>query len=130
MIVNRSERSLGELFGDLSSETSNLVRQEVALAKTELMEKATQVGRDVGLLAAGGLVVYAGFLAVLAAVIIALAIVMPWWLAALLVGLVVIGVGYFLVQKGLDGLKHEDLAPRQTLDTLKENLEWAKQQTR
>lgn len=130
MVVNRQDRSLGDLLGDLSSETSNLVRQEVALAKTELMEKATQVGRDVGFLAAGGLIAYAGLLAVLAAIIIALANVMPWWMAALVVGLTVIGIGYALVQKGLDALKHQDFAPRQTMETLKENAEWLRQQTR
>lgn len=130
MQTHHPDRSLGDLFGDLSRETSTLLRQEVALAKSELTQKAGQVGRDVGFLVAGGAVAYAGFLAILAAVIIALAIVLPWWLAALIVGLVVVGIGYLLVQKGLSSLKHEDLAPRQTIETMKENLEWAKEQVR
>ena len=51
-------------------------------------------------------------------------------MAALVVGLVVAGVGYFLVQKGLTDLKRTDLAPRQTVETLKEDAQWAKDQTR
>lgn len=126
----REERSLGELFGDLSRETSALVRHEVELARTEIGQKASQVGKDVGSLAVGGAIAYAGFLAILAAIIIALSAAIPWWLSALLVGLVVAGIGYFLVQKGLTALKRQDMAPKQTLETVKEDKEWAKEQMR
>ena len=126
----RDERSLGELFSELAQETSTLVRQEVQLAKTEMGQKATRVGKDVGFLAAGGAVAYAGLLAILAGIIVLLGQVIHMWLSALLVGLVVAGVGYFLVRKGLDALKQEDLAPRQTIETLKEDGQWAKDQTR
>lgn len=78
MQTQRDDRSLGELVGDLSRETRTLVRQEVALAKTELTQTATEVGKDVGFLAVGGAVAYAGFLAILAAIILALALVLPW----------------------------------------------------
>ncbi|HYP42038.1 MAG TPA: phage holin family protein [Chloroflexia bacterium] len=131
MSQNRDDRSLGELFAELARETSTLVRQEVALARAELSQKAGQVGRDLGFLAIGGAIAYAGLLAIIAAIIIALATLgLPWWLSALLVGLVVAGIGYFLVQKGLSALKRESLAPRQTLDTLKEDVEWIKEQAR
>ena len=126
----RDERSLGELFSELARDTSTLVSQEITLAKTEMSQKASRVGKDVGFLAAGGAVAYAGLLAILAGVIVLLGQVIPMWLAALLVGLVVAGVGYFLVRKGLDALKREDLAPRQTIETLKEDQQWAKDQTR
>jgi tetrahydromethanopterin S-methyltransferase subunit G len=125
----RDDRSLGELFSELSQETTTLIRQEVQLAKTEMSQKASRVGKDVGILAAGGAVAYAGLLAILAGVIALLGLVIPLWLSALLVGLVVAAVGYFLVRKGLDALKREDLAPRQTIETLKEDKEWAKDQT-
>ena len=127
---SRDERSLGELFTELAQETSTLVRQEVQLAKTEMSQKATRVGKDVGFLAAGGAVAYAGLLAIIAGIIVLLGQVIPMWLSALLIGLVVAGVGYFLVRKGLDALKQEDLAPRQTIETLKEDGQWAKDQTR
>jgi VIT1/CCC1 family predicted Fe2+/Mn2+ transporter len=125
----RDDRSLGELFSELTQETTTLVRQEINLAKAEMSQKASRVGKDVGFLAAGGAVAYAGLLAILAAVIALLNAVMPLWLSALLVGLVVALVGYFLVKKGLDALKREDLAPRQTMETIKEDKEWAKDQT-
>ena len=50
------------------------------------------------------------------------------WISALVVGLVVAGVGYFLVQKGLSALKREELAPTQTIQTIKEDAEWVKEQ--
>jgi hypothetical protein len=123
------DRSLGELFSELSQETTTLIRQEVNLAKTEMSQKASRVGKDVGFMAAGGAVAYAGLLAIIAGVIALLALVIPLWLSALLVGLVVAGVGYFLVKRGLDALKQEELAPRETIETLKEDKEWAKDQT-
>ena len=125
----RDDRSLGELFSELSQETTTLIRQEVNLAKTEMSQKASRVGKDVGFMAAGGAVAYAGLLAIVAGVIALLGLVIPLWLSALLVGLVVAAIGYFLVKRGLDALKQEDLAPRETIETLKEDKEWAKEQT-
>ncbi len=126
----KAERSLGELFSELARDTSTLVSQEITLAKIEMTQKASRVGKDVGFLAAGGAVAYAGLLAILAGIIVLLGQVIPIWLSALLVGLVVAGVGYFLVRKGLYALKREDLAPRQTIETLKEDQQWAKDQAR
>ena len=125
----KDDRTLGELFSELAQETSTLVRQEVALAKTEMGQKVSRVGKDVGFIAAGGAVAYAGSLAILAGVIVLLGQLIPMWLSALLVGLVVAAAGYFLVKKGLDALKREDLAPRQTIETLKEDQQWIKDQT-
>ena len=124
----RDDRSLGELFTELAQETSTLVRQEVNLAKTEMSQKASTAGRHAGVLAAGGALAYAGLLAILAALIVLLDNVMPLWLSALLVGLVVVVVGYLLVRRGLDALKQEDFAPRETIETLKEDQRWAKDQ--
>jgi hypothetical protein len=127
---SRDGRSLGELFSELAQETSTLVRQEVNLAKTEMGDKASRAGRHVGVLAAGGALAYAGLLAILAGVIALLNDVMPLWASALLVGIVVAIVGYLLIRKGLDALKREDFAPRETIETLKEDQQWAKEQTR
>lgn len=127
---SKDNLSLGELFAELSKETTTLVRQEVNLAKTEITQKASRVGKDIGYMAAGGLIAYAGFLALLAALIFGLvALGLPAWLSALIVGLAVVAIGYFLVQKGRDALKRDNLVPRQTIETLKEDAEWAKQQT-
>jgi hypothetical protein len=130
MTGQQDNRSLGELFGALAQDTGTLVRQEVELAKTEMTQKATRVGKDIGFLLAGGAVAYAGFLGILAAIAIGLGqLGMPWWLAALLVGVVVAAIGGFLVMRGLSALRQETAVPQQTIDTLKEDAEWAKTQT-
>ncbi len=132
MMQSRDERSLGELFAELSSETSTLVRQEVQLAKVELSHKASEVGKDVGYLAAGAAVLYAGMLAILAGLILLLGQLgfIALWFSALLIGIIVAAIGYFLVWWGLKAIKQTPLVPQQTIETLKEDKEWAKEQTR
>jgi uncharacterized membrane protein YqjE len=128
MEQSRDDRSLGELFSELSRQTSTLIRQEVALAKVEMKQKGTEVGKDVGMMAAGGALAYAGLLALIATVIIILAEFIPWWLSALIVSLIVLGIGGMLVQRGMSALKQTSMAPEQTIETLKEDKEWAKKQ--
>lgn len=128
--MQREERSLGDLFSELTRETSTLVRKEIELAKTEMTDKATKAGKNVASLAIGGAVAYAGALALIAGVILLLGNAIPLWVSALIVGLVVAGIGYFLIQKGLTALKHLDMVPHQTIETLKEDKEWAKDQIR
>jgi uncharacterized membrane protein YqjE len=125
--ATNGEPSLGELFGELSHEMTDLVRGEVELAKTEMSRKAASVGKDFGYLAAGIAVAYAGFLALVATLIIALAHAMPWWLAALIVGVVVAAIGGYLVYQGLENLKKTNMAPTATLETLKEDAAWTKE---
>jgi len=122
------ERPLGELFKELAGETGTLVRQEVQLATTELTAKASRAGKDAALIGAGGALAHAGLLVLLAALILGLGTMMPMWTAALVVGVVVIGVGYALVQKGIHALKQIDPAPAQTIRTLKEDKLWVKEQ--
>ena len=123
-----TEKSLGELFAELSRETSTLVRQEVALARTELSQTASKAGRNVAFLAMGGAIAYAGFLVLLATAVIVLMNVIPLWAAALVVGLVVAVIGYFLVQKGLTALREMDLTPHETIESLREDKEWLQRQ--
>jgi hypothetical protein len=104
-----------------------LVRQEVGLATTEMTHKVTHAARDVAMIGVGALIAYAGLLAILAAIIIGLeAMGLEWWQAALIVGVAVAVLGAVLVQRGLAALKNTDLAPRETLETLKEDAQWAK----
>ena len=130
MNENRSleNRPLGDLFGDLASEMSNLVRQEVALAKVEVAQKAKYVGRNVSYLVVGGAVAYAALLAIVAAIIMLLAKVLPDWGAALLVGVVIGVVGWLLIGKAMMALQNTDLTPRETVETLKEDATWMKEQ--
>lgn len=124
----KEEKSLGDLFSELATETSSLVRQEVALAQTELTQKATRVGKNLGYLAVGGFVAYAAMLAILAGVIILLGQAIPLWLSAIIIGLVVGGTGYFLISSALAELKKTDPVPRDTVETIKEDAKWLKNQ--
>jgi hypothetical protein len=127
MQARKDERSLGELFGDLARDMGVLVRQEVQLATTEMTHKASRAAQEVGMIVVGGHVAYAGLLAILAAVIVGLAAAgLGWWQAALVGGVIVAVIGGLLVQRGLAALKHADLAPRKTMETLKEDTQWAK----
>ena len=73
---------------------------------------------------------YTGVLALVAAEIILLGQVIPYWLSALIFGLVIAAVGLFLVVKGANTLRQENPAPRETVETLKEDSQWLKNQTR
>jgi hypothetical protein len=128
--MEKQERSIGELFSDLATETTTLIRQEIELAKVELIEKISNMGRNAVYVVAGGLVGYAALLCLLATIILALAIVIPAWASALLVTVVVGIVAAVLISKGIAALKKANLAPRQTVETLKEDVRWAKQQVR
>ncbi len=128
MPETRDDRSLGDLFAELTHETSTLVRQEVELARVELGQKVSRVGKDAASLAVGGALAYAGFLALVAAVILGLGEAgLPWWLSAFLVGAVIAGVGYYLLDRARSAMKQADVVPRRTAETLKENREWAKE---
>lgn len=126
----RDQRSLGELFSELANDTSTLVRQEIQLAKTEMTQKASSAGRDAGMIGAGGALAYAGLLAIIAAIIIGLGQLIPMWLSALIVGVVILIIAYVLIRRGQNGLKNLNPLPEQTIETLNEDKEWAKEQTR
>jgi hypothetical protein len=124
------ERSIGELFGELSQDIGLLVRQEAQLAKTEMQTKLSRVTGDLVSLAAGGVVALVGGLAVTAAIILLLIdpIGVKPWLAALIVGALLGIVGWVMLQRGLKDLKRTDPTPRRTVETIKEDIQWAKEQ--
>lgn len=123
------ERSIGELVGDLYRGASQMISLEIEMAKTEITQKASRVGKNVGFLVAGGAIAYAGFLALIAAIMAVLATFMYTWLAILIVALVVLAVGGVLVMSGIKTLQQESVAPRRTMDTLKEDQQWMKDQS-
>jgi Putative Actinobacterial Holin-X, holin superfamily III len=131
MTTTTDNRSLGQMLADLSRETRTLIQQEIQLAKTELAEKASRMGKGAALIVGGGLLAYGGLLAIVAAVVLALiAIGLPPWAGALLGGIVIAGTGYLLIRSGLAALRQQELTPRQTIETLKEDAQWVKSQTR
>jgi hypothetical protein len=119
------------LFSDLTRETATLVRQEVALARAEISQKASRLGKDVGLIAAGGAVAYAGLILILFGIALGLvALGLAPWIAYLLVGVVAGLIGGLVAWQGMSGLKQADPVPHQTIETLKDDARWAKEQTR
>jgi hypothetical protein len=126
MAARPDDRSLGELFAELSRETTTLIRKEVELATTELSAKAKVAGTHSATVAAGGALAHAGLLVLLAALVIGLAgMGVPAWLAAMIIALLTMGIGYMLVTKGLTNLRRTSIAPRQTIETLKETTTWS-----
>lgn len=126
--VYKEEQSIGDLFSELAGETGTLIRQEVALAQAELTSKATSAGKNVGFLVMGGAVAYASMLAIVAGVIMGLAYFIPAWIAAILVGAVIGVAAYLLISSALSALKNADLKPNETVDSLKEDAQWLKNQ--
>jgi len=122
------ERPLGELFSDLVNETTTLVRNEVALARVEFTQKATKVGRNVGSLVVGGAIGYAALLAFCAAAILLLDRWMPAWLAAVVVGVIVAVISWVLIGKAIATLRNMDLTPHETVESVKEDAQWIKDQ--
>lgn len=121
-------KPLGDLFSDLAGEMSELVRKEVALAKLEVGQKARHVGKNVGYLVVGGAVAYAAMLAIIAGIIMLMDKVMPNWGAAFVVGVVVGIIGWLLIGKARAALQATDVTPQQTVESLKEDAAWVKQQ--
>jgi uncharacterized membrane protein len=126
----RQERSIGELFGQLSQDMTLLVRQEVQLARTEMSDKLSRLTTNLISVGAGGFVAYLGGLALVAAVILALRDLANISLAvsALIVGAILAVIGWVMVQRGMKEMKRVDLAPRRTVETLKDDVQWAKEQ--
>jgi len=125
-----SEPTLGDLFTSLTSDLTTLVRKEIDLARTETMEKVTGVTRNVVMMAAGGLVAYAGLIALIMAAIFLLNQSLSLWVSALIVGILVIIIGAILLAVGRSSLNNMTVVPEKTVETLKENTEWAKEQVK
>jgi uncharacterized small protein (DUF1192 family) len=131
MAQDLRERSLGELLGELSSETATLVKQEIDLAKAELAKKGKDAGAGAAMFGVASVLGLAAVGALTAFLIMLLASFMPDPLAAFIVTAGLGGVAYYFVTQGQKKLK--DAAPpvpEQTVETIKEDIEWAKNPTR
>jgi hypothetical protein len=128
--LHRSERPVGGLLSDLARQFTLLLRQEMALARAEIVDKIGQLGSATGLIAAGGLIAFAGLLYLLAAATLGLGKVVEMWLAALIVGGVVLLVGAGLALLGRARLQASNLVPLRTVRSLKDDAAWAKEQVR
>ena len=125
------DRSLGELLKQLSQETTRLVHQELELAKAELTQKGKQAGTGAGMFGGAGALGLAALGALTACFILALDVVMPAWLAALIVAVVYGIIAFVLVRQGQARIRRATPpVPEQTIETVKEDVEWAKTQMR
>jgi hypothetical protein len=119
------------MFADLTRETRLLIQQEMLLARTELSQNARRILPSLVMIVAGSVMAYGGLLAMVAALVLGLiAVGLAAWAAALLGGVVIAGIGYALVRAGLASFRPQDLTPRQTIETLKEDARWLRTQTR
>jgi hypothetical protein len=124
----RFGRPFAALLSDLAGETNTLVRQEIALFKAELNEKLSRIGAGAGALAAGGVIAFSGWLALMAAAILGLSHALAPWLSALIIGILVIALGAGLALFGKSRLKADALVPRRTLNSLREDEAWIRDQ--
>jgi hypothetical protein len=131
-----NDHSLPSLLRELRDETTTLVRQEVALAKAEMSEKASKLGRNAAFMAIGGIVLYTGLIFVLLAfrdllmsglVNAGVTLGTATWLSSIIIGLIVAIIGAALLAKGKKAISQEGLAPEKTIETLREDQQWAKQ---
>lgn len=131
MDVPRIDRSLGELFSDLSQQTADLIRQELRLAKVEVSEKLSDVGRQammIGVAAAFGLAAVVTIAAAVTLLLIEVGVVA--WLAAAITAAVMGLTAYLLAQSGIAALRKRSIAPVETIHSLKETTQWLKNGTR
>jgi xanthine/uracil permease len=126
--------SIPGLLRELRDETTTLLRQEVALAKSEMKENVSRMGSHAIQIAVGGFVAYAGIIVLLIGIGHLLGALLiragmdeqvAQWLAPSIVGLIVAIIGWVMLSKAKNSLANDDLAPKQTIDSLRENKEWA-----
>jgi uncharacterized membrane protein YqjE len=120
------DRSVGELFSRLSREMSLLVHQEIDLAKAELAQQGKVAGKGAVALAIAAVFGLGAFGAATATVIIALALVIPAWAAALIVTIVWGLIAGMMALAGKNDIQRAAPPAPQTVETIKENVEWAK----
>lgn len=115
-------RSLPALMSDLIRDAVQLLQREIELAKAEIGAAVSQATGAAIALVVGGVIAHTGLLALVAALILALALVWPAWLAALVVGAVIVAIGGVMALTALQKLKHLQ-APNRTIKSLQEDVE-------
>ena len=131
MDLPRIDRSLGELFSDLSQQTGELIRQEMRLAKAELSEKLSDFGRHAMMMAAAAVCSLAALMAITAGIVLLLIeLGMAPWLAAVVTAAAYGLVAFLLAQSAIAALRKNSSAPVETMHSIKETTQWLKNETR
>ena len=120
--AGQEQRSLGDLLRDLANDSTRLVRDEIALARTEATNKARQAGVAVAMMVAGAVLAIPAILFVLQAVVTLLSNFMYDWIAMLLVALVLGLAAFLLVRKGQAALSAGSLTPERTAANLRRDV--------
>lgn len=126
------DASLGELLKRLTTDSAELIQQEVELAKTELRETGTAYARDAAKIGVAAGLAFVGVLALSAFAVIGLGNVLGgrYWLSSLIIGAAAAGIGYMMVTNAVNDMKNRGVKPRETLETLREDKAWVGQQAR
>jgi uncharacterized membrane protein YqjE len=127
--VEARDRGLGELVKDLAGQTSTLVRQEIKLAQAEVTQKGKLAGKGAGMLAGAAVAALLGLGALTALLIVALDGALALWLAALIVTVLWLAIAGVLAMSGKKALQSATPPVPQTVETVKEDIQWAKTQT-
>ena len=128
---HNGRRSLGTLLRDLADGSASLVRSEARLARIELSQIATGIGKGTAFVATGAVLALLGSLSLLAGIV--LLIGDQWlpadqyWLGALVVLVIAGTIAVVVARRGMSLLAPSQLAPTETVTTLKEDKEWLKQ---
>jgi uncharacterized membrane protein YqjE len=128
--AQQTEGSIAGLLQEIVGNVQGIIRSEVRLAKAEVREDATSMGKAAGMLAAGAVLGIYALGILLLCIVYALNGPLPDWAAALIVGLVVAAIAGILVMVGINRVKSVNPAPDKTMDSVKEDIQWVKQQTR
>ena len=124
------DRSLPQLLRDLSNDSVMLIRKEAELFRAETEQKLTKAQRQGIVLGAGGMVAYLGMLALTAAVILLLALAIPAWGSALIVGAVMVITGVIAMVIGKNRLQRESLAPNESIRSVKTDVRMVREAVR
>ena len=127
--VDSRDRGIGELVKDLAGQTSTLVRQEIQLAQAEVTQKGKLAGRGAGMLGGAAVAALLGLGALTALLVIALDSALALWLATLIVTVLWLALAAALALTGKKALQAATPPVPQTVETVKEDIEWAKTRT-
>lgn len=119
---------LGSLISGVIGDLQDLLRAEVKLAQTEIKEDASAAGKALAFIAAGAFIGLVGLIFLIQAIVWILDEFVNDWLAATIVALVLLAIAAILALSGKNKLSATSLKPQQTIETLQEDQQWAKQQ--
>ncbi|MBV9779319.1 MAG: phage holin family protein [Acidobacteriaceae bacterium] len=129
-MAGENSRSIADVLQDILANVQTIIRSEVRLAKTEVTEEATKAARAAGVMAGGAVAALFTVWLLLLTILFALATVMPMWGAALLLFALMAVVTVLLLMAGKKRFKAVHATPEKTIETMKENVEWVKSQTK